>query len=171
LAGAQTTWLCVTTARKSISLPSRCKEKKIFPYRAFLFLADVITVLTEPCSILHGWIAVRCLGSNSRIPSAFKPAKSKLHLAAQPPHHIVRVYSPIPGLGPRSWPHASAALHSQPGLSPSDFPGCFPKYKYYACTYLFFNTLQTCDKTPEEQTALTEEMIHFYLQMSPGGQD
>lgn len=95
-------------------------------------------VLTEPCSILHGSIAVCYLGSNSRIPLAFKPAKSKIHLAARPPRHILRVCRPTSGLHPQSRPHPSPAPGSQPGPSSSDLPGAFPKYRYYSCVHFFF---------------------------------
>lgn len=116
-------------AKKINSRIPRIPSRDFFFFFSFFFpfLQDAIMVLTEPRSALHGWIAVCCLGSNSWIPLAFKPAKSEIQLTAQPPWHITRACSPFSCLHPQSWPHAPAALGSQPGLIPSDFPRVFYK--------------------------------------------
>lgn len=52
-------------SKKIYFLSILMQRKENLSFQGFLFLSDAILVLTEPCSILHGWIAVCFLGSNS----------------------------------------------------------------------------------------------------------
>lgn len=113
-------------AKKINSRIPRIPSRDFFFFSIFLSFSSRCYYGTNWASLRSSWLD-SCLGSNSWIPLAFKPAKSEIQLTAQPPWHITRACSPFSCLHPQSWPHAPAALGSQPGLIPSDFPRVFYK--------------------------------------------